>query len=75
MGEVNGKNVTMLPKGMQPGCGCLKATLLHELLHNTGMGGGDHPEINHIEKRCFSGDCGPLDRGYGPFTPPSDPFY
>jgi hypothetical protein len=55
--------------------GCLQATLLHEMFHNISLGEADHSEINYLEKRCFGTECGPLDRGYGPFTPPNDPFY
>jgi hypothetical protein len=71
-----GSTIEFFPLGFQPNCSCLQATLLHELLHNIGLGGGQHPEINFIEKRCFGNDCKPLpvDRGYGPFTPPSQDY-
>jgi len=43
-------------------------TVLHELLHNVGLGGSDHAEIDFIDQRCFA--CAP-NHDYGSFTPPS----
>ena len=66
-----GSTVTMFPIAITPVCGCLQATVLHELLHNVGVGGDPtaHGEINFIERRCF-GCAG--DRGYPPYVPTPD---
>jgi RHS repeat-associated protein len=74
-GDTPGSKIVFYPIGLGSTCGCLQATLLHEMFHNISLGEADHPEINYLEKRCFGTECGPLDRGYGPFTPPNDPFY
>jgi hypothetical protein len=53
-GQVGGNQIWMKPPGFDPKrCGCLASTLIHELLHNTGLGEDRHPDIYDIEKKCF----------------------
>lgn len=53
-GEVGGDKIWMQPLAFNINrCGCVSLTLLHELLHNIGLGGNDHPMISDIEKKCF----------------------
>ncbi len=68
---VGGASVTLHPIAFLPICGCLEATVLHELLHNAGLDGDgtSHGAINFIERRCF-GCAG--DRGYPPYVPTPD---
>jgi len=63
--------MTMYPVAITPPCGCIEATVLHELLHSVGVSGDPtaHGEINFIERRCFS--CA-VDRGYPPYVPTPD---
>jgi hypothetical protein len=59
-----GKNIAIYPLGLnEPAqCGCLPATMLHELFHNIGVPDARHREINDIELSCFP-NCA-IDRGY-----------
>lgn len=58
--EANTKITIISPNGFNPNsyCGCLEATLLHELFHIIGVDEQYHRYINDIEVACFS--CGKL---------------
>lgn len=59
-GELRGWSVTIEPAGWNPSlCGCLEATIFHELLHNIGYDHLSNPSWDSIEKtanKCFP--CG-----------------
>ena len=62
-GVRGGSSITLFPLGFNPSrCSSLKATLLHEAMHNAGLGPDRHRFINDVELSCFGNDAG--DRGY-----------
>jgi len=72
-GAVSSNQIYLYPASTGAICGgaaCLGATFLHELLHNIGLSWAQHPEIDFIERRCFS--CGGFPTGAPPFIPPGD---
>lgn len=62
-GVRGGSSITLFPLGFnRPRCGTLKGTLLHEAMHNAGLGPDRHRFINDVELSCFGSDA--VDRGY-----------
>ncbi len=50
-------NIFKLGFGSPQSCGALKATLLHEAMHNAGLGDDQHRFINDIELKCFGNEA------------------
>ncbi|WP_460714838.1 RHS repeat domain-containing protein, partial [Lysobacter terrae] len=58
-GELGGWSVTLEPAGWNPSvCGCIEATIFHELLHNVGYPHlqGTFDTIDKVATKCFP--CG-----------------
>jgi hypothetical protein len=63
-GVRGGNSITLFAMGMNnpQRCGSLKSVLLHEAMHNAGLGSDQHRFINDVELSCFGKDA--VERGY-----------